>query len=146
MLILAVEITIVTRANGVATGLMMRQIWIFVVLAAVLGGYVTALIAGHSPVRHRTAVAGLLLLPIAVRGFLSSEPRLQILITGLGLAVCICLGAIVRDWQRQRSKSCAALNVQRGGAGNSRIALQFQRSGGLAAPGFSPGVGSCGCA
>jgi hypothetical protein len=108
MLVLAVETTIVTRANGVATIQMMKQIWVLDVLAAVLGGYVTALIAGHSPVRHAIAVAGLFLLPVAVLGFLSSEPPLQILITSLGFAVCVCLGAIGRDWQRQHSQAHTA--------------------------------------
>lgn len=108
MLVLAVEATVVTRANGVATIPMMKQIWVLNLLAAVFGGYATALIAGRFPVRHATAVAGLFLLPVAVLGFLSSEPPLQILITSLGFAVCICLGAIGRDWQRQHSKSCMA--------------------------------------
>jgi hypothetical protein len=102
MLVLAVETTVVTHANGVATIPMMKLIWVLDVLAAVLGGYITSLIAGHSPVRHALAVAALLLPPVAVLGFLSSEPPLQILITNLGFAVCIFLGAIGRDWQRQR--------------------------------------------
>jgi hypothetical protein len=102
MLVLAVETTVVTHANGVATIRMMKLIWVLDVLAAVLGGYITSLIAGHSPLRHALSVAALLLPPVAVLGFLSSEPPLQILITNLGFAVCIFLGAIGRDWQRQR--------------------------------------------
>jgi hypothetical protein len=108
VLVLTVETTIVTRANGVATIPMMKLIWVLEVLAAVLGGYITCLIAGHSPVKHATAVAALVLLPVAVLGFLSSEPPLQILITELGFALCIFLGAIGRDWQRQRSRGCTA--------------------------------------
>jgi len=108
ILVLAVETTVVTRANGVATIQMMKQIWVLDILAAVLGGYVTALIAGRSPVRHAAVVAGLFLVPVALLGFFASEPLLQILITSLGIAICICLGAICRDWQRQRSGSCIA--------------------------------------
>jgi hypothetical protein len=108
MLVLAFETTIVIRANGVATIQMMKLIWVLDVLAGMFGGYVTALIAAHSPVRHAMAVAGLFLLPITVLGFLSSEPLLQILITSLGFAMCVLLGAIGRDWQRQRSRGCPA--------------------------------------
>lgn len=108
MLVLAVETTIVVRSNGVATIQMMKLIWVLDGLTAIFGGYVTALVAHHSPVRHAMAAAGLFLLPVAVLGFFSSEPPLQILITSLGFAVCILLGAIGRDWQRQRSRSCAA--------------------------------------
>jgi hypothetical protein len=105
---ISAELTVVTRANGVATIQMMKQIWVLDVLAGVLGGYVTALVAGHSPVRHAAVAAGLFLLPVVVLGFLSSEPPLQILTTSFGIAVCICLGAIGRDWQRQRSRNSRA--------------------------------------
>src|SRR5262245_35317949 len=108
MLALAVETTIVTRANGALTVYMMKLIWVLDVLAAVFGGYITSLIAGHSPVKHAAAVAALFLLPVTVLGFLSSEPPLQILITSLVFAMCIFLGAIGRDWQRQRSRGCTA--------------------------------------
>jgi hypothetical protein len=87
---------------------MMRLIWALDVIAAIVGGYVTAQIAARSPVKHALAVAALLLSPVAVLALRSAEPPLEILITCLGIAVCILLGAIGRDWQRQRSSGYAA--------------------------------------
>ncbi len=104
-LALAAELTIVASNNGVATLQMMRLIWVLDVLAAVLGGYVAAQIADHSPIKHAMAVAALLLPPVAVLGLLSAEPLLHVLVTSFGLGVCILLGAIARDWQQRRSRT-----------------------------------------
>jgi hypothetical protein len=103
-LALAAELTIVASNNGIATLQMMRLNWVLDVFAAVLGGYVAAQIADHSPIKHAMAVAALLLPPVAVLGLLSAEPLLHVLVTSLGLAVCILLGAISRDWQRRRRR------------------------------------------
>jgi hypothetical protein len=108
LLVITAELTVVTRAKGVATIQIMKQIWVLDVFAAVLGGYVTALVARHSALRHAAVAAGLFLFPVGVLGFLSSEPPLQIFTTSFGIALCICLGAIGQDWQRQRSRSSRA--------------------------------------
>ena len=107
-LLLAVEATIVAQNNGVATVQMMRLIWVMDVLVLMTGGYITARIAAHSPVKHSIALAGLFLPPVAVLGYASAEPPLQILITALAIAICILLGAIGRDWQQLRSRGYAA--------------------------------------
>jgi len=108
LLVLTTELRVLSSNNGVATLQIMRLIWVLDVLAAVLGGYVAAQIAAHSPVKHAMAVAGLLLPPVAVLGLLSAEPLFHVLVTSLGLGVCILLGAIVRDWLRWRSRTYTA--------------------------------------
>lgn len=104
VLVLTIELRVLTSNNGVLTLQIMRLIWVLDVFAAVLGGYVAAQIAAHSPIKHAMAVAGLLLPPVAVLGLLSAEPLLHVLVTSLGLGVCILLGAIGRDWQQRRSR------------------------------------------
>ena len=108
MLVLTIELGVLTSNNGVATLQIMRLIWVLDVFAAVLGGYVAAQIAAHSPIKHAMAVVGLLLPPVAVLGLLSAEPLLHVLVTSLGLGVCILLGAIGRDWQQRRSRTYTA--------------------------------------
>ncbi len=111
-LVLTIEISIVTSNNfPVATLQMTRLIWALDVLAVIAGGYVTALMAARSPIKHALAVAALLLPPVAVLSLRSAEPPLEILITCLAFVVCIFLGAIGRDWQRQRSKGVAPQNI-----------------------------------
>jgi hypothetical protein len=108
VLVLTIELSVLKSTNGVATLQMMRLIWVLDVLAAVLGGYVAAQIAAHSPIKHAMAVAGLLLPPVAVFGLLSAEPLLHVLITSLGLGVCTLLGAVGRDWRQLRSRTHTA--------------------------------------
>ena len=108
VLVLIIELLVLTSNNRAATLQIIRLIWVLDSFAAVLGGYVAAQIAAHSPVKHAMAVAGLLLPPVAVLGLLSAEPLFHVLVTSLGLGVCILLGAIVRDWLRWRSRTYTA--------------------------------------
>ena len=94
--------------NGVLTFEKLRLIWVPPVLAAVLGGYLTAWIAPHSGVRHAMAVAGIFVLLIALLALRAAEPPIQTAMTSLALTVCILLGAIGRDWQLHRSRGYAA--------------------------------------
>jgi len=108
VLVLIIELLVLTSNNRAATLQIIRLIWVLDSFAAVLGGYVAARIAAHSPIKHAMAVAALFLPPVTVLGLLSADPLLNVLVTNLGPGVCILLGAICRDWKQRRSRTYTA--------------------------------------
>ena len=103
VLALVAKFSVLTSYNRVLTPQIIKLIGVLDVFAALLGGYIAAQIAFRSPIKHAMVVAGFLASTVTVLSALSAEPPFHFLITDLGLVMCILLGAMARDWQRQRS-------------------------------------------
>ena len=86
--------------GGALTPEVMRSILVLDMLAAITGGYVTARVAGRSPLKHAFVTAALFTALTSALDYASKTPMFSIVTTSLGIIVAICLGAILWDWHR----------------------------------------------
>ncbi|MEY2410657.1 MAG: hypothetical protein QOF48_3327 [Verrucomicrobiota bacterium] len=72
------------------------NLWTFVLLSALAGGYVAALLARRSPIRHALVVGACMNLYDALVGM-----GYLMWVTGTAVIVATFLGGILREWQRR---------------------------------------------
>jgi hypothetical protein len=111
-LVLITELTLIR--HSLVTPELLKVIYSFDLLAVLAGGYVTAYLAVRSPLRHALIVAGVAAALVTITTHVIERSWWQAVVPGLSVAVSVCLGALLRDWQRRNHRAKPSALVRYG--------------------------------